>query len=389
MSRGTARLLLIGGGYAHLQVLEAAAHNRIVPGAVTLVSPHPRQLYSGMVPGYLAGRYTIDEVTVDLPAVMRRIGGQFREAAVRQLDPAARTVTLHDGTTLPWDVASVAIGDLPAGAAIPGVQEHTQRVKPINRLLELGAALDAAAQAAGPEPLQIMVAGAGGSGFELALAVRARLDRLGANRAIISLVDSSHTPLRDRGLATRNDAEIALRRGEITLRLSTAVDEVGADHVRLTGGRVIPVDLVIWAVGSEGPPLFRASPLATDARGFLTVGDTLAVPGCPGLFGAGDAVSIQGSSRASPSGVSIRRQGSVLAHNLGLAITRVDALPGASLAGSYSAYLPRPQTLSLLDCSNGTAIFSYSGFVTTAAWARWLKESIDRRSIRRFQRLYS
>jgi NADH dehydrogenase FAD-containing subunit len=370
-------------------VLEAIAHKRIAPGTVTLVSPHPRQLYSAMVPGYLAGRYTVDDVTVDLPAVMRSIGGQFRETSVQQLDAAAHTATLGDGTMLPWDVASVAVGSLPAEAAVPGLREHAQLVKPINRLLELGAALESAARTAGPEPLQIVVVGAGAAGFEAALAVRARLDQLGANRAIISLVDSSHTPLRDCGLAAREAAEIALRTAEITLRLSTAVEEVGPNYVRLTGGRVLPVDLVIWAVGTEGPPLLRSSGLPTDAHGSLLVDDTLAVPGCPGLFGAGDAASLPSSLRAHRSDVSAVRQGPVLAHNLGLALGALDDRTGAPLARPYSAYTPRPRMLALLNLSDGSAILSYGDFVTTTGWAMRLKDRIDRRFVRRFQRLHA
>jgi NADH dehydrogenase FAD-containing subunit len=381
MSRESAGLLLIGSGRPNLVVLENIARKRITLGAVTLVSPDPLQLCSGMAPGFVTGRHTIEDMTVDLPSLMRSIGGEFREGSVRGLDAAAHTATLDDGSTLPWDLASIAIGGLTTDAAVPGVRALAKFVKPISRLLELHAALDAAAQGAGPEPLQIVVVGGGSVGFEHALAVRAKLDQLGANRAIISLVDSTHTPLRDGGTTARNAAELALKKAEITLRLSSAVEEVGANHVRLTGGRLIPVDIVIWTVGTEAPPLFRASGLPTDAHGCLIVEDTLAVAGCPGLFGAGGSVSLRSNPRASRSGAFPERMGRVLAHNLGLA--------AGGRKGAATSYVPGSRAFTLLDLSNGSAIFGYRAFVITAGWALWLRDAIDRRLVRRFQRLYS
>ncbi|MEO8278170.1 MAG: hypothetical protein ABI564_00685 [Ideonella sp.] len=43
-------LLLLGGGHAHVHVLRELALQRMPAVQVSLVSPHLRQLYSGMVP---------------------------------------------------------------------------------------------------------------------------------------------------------------------------------------------------------------------------------------------------------------------------------------------------------------------------------------------------
>ena len=46
------QLLLLGGGHAHVQVLEALAREPLAGAQVTLVTPFARQIYSGMVPGW-------------------------------------------------------------------------------------------------------------------------------------------------------------------------------------------------------------------------------------------------------------------------------------------------------------------------------------------------
>ena len=49
------RVLLIGAGHAHLVVLRSLAQKPLYGARITLVSPFARQVYSGMLPGILAG----------------------------------------------------------------------------------------------------------------------------------------------------------------------------------------------------------------------------------------------------------------------------------------------------------------------------------------------
>ncbi len=374
------KLLLIGGGHAQLFVLEALAHRKIVADDVVLVSSHSAQLYSGMVPGLIEGRYELDQLTFDLVGLARAAGAKFLKDSATRIDAQARTVTLASGESLAYDVASIAIGGAPAAATIPGVAAHALFVKPIDRARALLPAIELAASNAGPEPLQVVVVGAGPTGIEIALALRARLDRLGANRAIITLVDSSNILLRQAGQAASDAAEAALKRGEVTLRLSTGIEEVGPAHVRVSGGRVIPADLVIWCAGTEAPALLRDSGLPVEAHGYLTVQNTLAVPGATGLYGAGDAVSLQYSPRLPKSGVNAVRQGPVLAHNVGVALGTGPSKP--------AFFRPDTRALALLNTGDGAAIASWSGLAFTGRWAMALKDRIDRRFMRRFQRLY-
>ena len=48
------KLLLLGGGHAHVHVLREMGRERFAAAEVTLVTPFARQVYSGMVPGVLA-----------------------------------------------------------------------------------------------------------------------------------------------------------------------------------------------------------------------------------------------------------------------------------------------------------------------------------------------
>ena len=381
------RLLLAGGGHAHLFVLEAMARGRFPDVALTVVSPDERQVYSGMVPGFVAGRYTFDDITFDLRAITAAVGGTFVRGRMRLIDASARLVELDDGSTLSYDVASVAIGSRGRGDTLPGVAAHAHRSKPIDQTVSIAAGLEALARTAGPEPLKVAIVGGGAAGIELALASRSRLDQVGAGRAIITLHDAGPALLAGHAPSAVDAVEAVLREREITVRTASRIDEVGSDYLRLSGGRVVPADLIIWATGPAAPAIFAESNLSTDSAGFLLVDDHLAAVGTSGLFGAGDAVTLQSAPRTPKAGVFAVRQGPVLAHNLGIALSVAGKLETGTGEPSGRPYRPPLRALSLLNLGDGRAILSYGTTVLVGRWAMKLKHWIDTRFMRRFQRL--
>src|SRR5882724_3352192 len=84
------RLLLAGGGHAHLGVLHDFARAPLVDTDITLVSPFPRQVYSGMLPGWIAGHYELDECVVQLAQLAARAGARCHLAHIARIDLATR-----------------------------------------------------------------------------------------------------------------------------------------------------------------------------------------------------------------------------------------------------------------------------------------------------------
>ena len=85
------RLLLIGGGHAHLFVLEALRNRRPEWSDsldVTLVSRDLHTPYSGMLPGLIAGHYRPKECHVDLLLLAAHANVSLVHAEVDRLDPS-------------------------------------------------------------------------------------------------------------------------------------------------------------------------------------------------------------------------------------------------------------------------------------------------------------
>jgi NADH dehydrogenase FAD-containing subunit len=92
------RLLLIGGGHAHVAVLaDWIAHGQPAGAQAVLLTPEPTLRYSGMVPGWIAGQHTSEAGLVDLVALARRAGAELVQDRCAAIDPDARTVTTAGG----------------------------------------------------------------------------------------------------------------------------------------------------------------------------------------------------------------------------------------------------------------------------------------------------
>lgn len=358
------RLVLVGPGHAHLFVLEALARARW-PGVETvLVSRGRTQLYSGRVPGYLAGQYALEALSFDLEALARAAGARLEPGGVTGLDADRRELRLGDGRTLTYDAASFDIGSLPAGDSVPGVREHAVSLKPLEGALSRLAS----SQEAGT----LLVVGGGAAGVELALCLQAR-----TGQPTVLLEDGDQVPRGASRAAARQVRELLERRG-IHLRLESRVTALEAGVAHLDSGERLAFGTCVWATGARAPELFTPSGAAVDAQGYLAVGDTLESPSHPGLFAAGDCAGFLSGQHVPKAGVYAVRQGPVLRHNLHVFL---------SGTGTPRPYRAQSGFLSLLNAGDGTAVGAWKGlaFHGRAMWR--LKDFIDGRFMERFQRL--
>jgi selenide,water dikinase len=373
--RAETRLLLVGAGHVHLEILRRLALEPTPELETTIVSLEERHFYSGMTPGYLAGQYTAADITSDVQAIARRAGVRCVIGCAARLDPAARQVTLQDGRTLPYDLVSFNIGSLLAGSDGPGAA-HAERIKPLHRVARLKERLDALADGDRTRPAHVVVIGAGAGGVEIAFAAAATLDR-GARAREITIVDRGPRILSNYGEPFQRLAERALRALGIRLRLGVEVGAVDADQVVLEGQGPLPSDLTVWLTGPQGAPLLRASGLPTEPRGFLWIEDTLRSVADPRVFAVGDCGTFTQFPAIAKSGVYAVREAPILWHNL-LASVRGQPLV---------SYRPQRSFLSILNTADGQALLRYKGFHSWSRWAWWLKDRIDRGFMRKYQRL--
>lgn len=361
------RLVLLGGGHAHVHVLKVLGDALDSAVSVTLITPVDMQVYSGMLPGYLAGHYGLDECGIVLPPLAARARASLVRSAGVLVNPAMREVICADGTVVPYDVLSIDIGSRPAIGQAKGVREHAIPVRPLESFVHAWErVLDRARRG---EVNSVSVVGAGAAGIEIAFAIDHRFRReCGKAAPHVRIITNAPVPVPEYSDAVRARLRRLARKRNIGSHVNGEVSEVGPGFVRLRDNIEFASEATFWVAGAAAPELFRDSGLRTDERGFLAVNDFMQSVSSPEVFGAGDCATSVDHPRAK-AGVFAVRAGPALAANL------LAALHGRPL----ERHVTRSRFLALLACGDKYAIGVYGPISFEGRWVwRW-KDRIDRR----------
>jgi len=366
-------LVLVGGGHSHVEVLRNWALDPAPGARLSVISDSARAVYTAMVPGYVAGQYSLAEIEIDVEQLARRSGAQWIEVTATGLDLRSRRLHLRHGAPLAYDTISFDVGSTVSDLDRPGVLEHTLPARPIGLFAHR---VEAILERIRRRPsCRLVVVGAGAGGVELACAFRARLNRLGLPGASLTLLErgSRILPGYPSSAARRVERHAAAHRIEIRCQVSVA--RVEDERLVLESGESVPCDAVVWVTGSASVSLFDGSALERDERGFVKVRATLQTVGHDDIFASGDCASLLADPRLPKAGVYAVRQGPILAGNLRARIVGERLRP----------YRPQRDFLSLLNLADGRAVASKWGLSAEGRWAWRLKNAIDRRFVRRYQ----
>src|SRR5260370_3357052 len=168
-------LVLVGGGHAHIQVLKRWAMAPVPGARLTLVVDRPIAVYSGMVPGFVAGQYSRDALEIDVRPLALRAGARCIVAAATGVDPTRRRLLLHGRPPIVYDTLSFDVRSTVARLRVPGAREHALPTPPIGEVVRPVGEVLAAAR--GRESFRVAVGGAGAGGGEGAVALTPRLPR--------------------------------------------------------------------------------------------------------------------------------------------------------------------------------------------------------------------
>jgi selenide,water dikinase len=366
-------LVLLGGGHAHVHVLKSFGM-RPLPGVrLTLISRDVETPYSGMLPGYVAGRYTLEECHIDLCRLARFAGARLIRDEAIGIDRGECRVLSRAHPPIRYDLLSIDIGSTPRPDLVPGAAEHAIAVKPIDRFARRWEAL--LERARQMRRLRLAVIGGGAGGVELALAAHYRLGQVLASGLEVSLVTREGLLPSHNARARRRFAHILAERG-IAVADRSPVVRVMPGLLICEGDREIVFDEALWVTEAGAAPWLSATGLPLDKGGFIAVDASLRAIGDNKIFAAGDVAAMVGHPR-DKAGVYAVRQGKPLAANLR------GALAGEKLGPA----VPQRRALALIGTGDGRAVASRGPFTAYGAPLWILKDWIDRRWMGRFRDL--
>jgi pyridine nucleotide-disulfide oxidoreductase family protein len=370
------KVVLVGGGHAHVQVLESLRRRPFRSADVTVVVDRPVALYSGMASGLIAGQYRVRELEIDLPALCAWAGAECIVDPMVEIDAGSRRLSLASGNRLAYDVASINVGSTVAGMELPGIRSAAIPTRPIGAMIrrteELVESLEGRTNGT---PCRLVVVGGGVGGIELAFAYREALRRSGREGVETTVVHAGDRILEGYPAGMVRRVEKAASPRGIEILCNREVRSATPDHVVMGNGDRRPHDVLVWVTGPASHGIVRRSGLPVDGRGFARIHSTLQAEGHDDLFAAGDCATLIDHPDTPKAGVYAVRQGPVLTHNIRAVL---DGRPPKT-------YRPQRGFLTLMNLGDKTALGAKWGFSFRGRWVMKLKDRIDRKFVSRFQ----
>jgi NADH dehydrogenase FAD-containing subunit len=364
------RLLLVGGGHAHLHLLERFHKIKLEGIEPILVSEHDIHYYSGMASGYVENIYTKEQASFDLAGMCERYGIEFIKETVTAIDPVNRKVRLRSGNEISFDILSLDTGSGLVGENIPCVKENAVFVKPLNNLRIIKERVEKIYSSS----FRIVVVGAGAAGIEISLALRAGMKREGKFAKIV-IVERKNEILQgyDKKIVKAIWKKLAVN--DIGMIVGEKIEAADKGRIFLTLGKEQAYDILVWATGPSANPMYKEAGLKTDKSGFVLVNKYLQALDYPYIFGAGDCVSFFDYDYVKKAGVYAVREAPYLYNNIVCFVENKQLIP----------YVPQKDYLSIISTGNRTGVMSLSGLVLSGRVPWMLKDKIDKRFVKKYK----
>lgn len=363
-------LVMLGAGHAHVHLLSTLATQPLAGVQITLVAPYPHQFCARMAPGFVAGHHALQDCVIPLEPYLKNTALTWLQRSATALDADARTVTLDDGSTLPYDILSIDSGPLLNKPKIeqmmPGAREHALFVLPLEPFGVLWPKVVALGQ---HKPLRVAVIGDSGTGFELACAVAHRLPASSVTLLTGDAQAGARYPC-----AVQHMVSQALKKRLITV-IQERVVGVTASEVTLSSGARLACDVPIITTDAQGPAWLQDSGLALDTEGFVAVDALQRSTSHPHVLVAVD-MATRADLALPRSDIDAERAAPPFSNNLRAVLAGIAPSPDT----------PQVKTLTLLSCGNRFAIASWGKWSAQGRWVWWLKDWLDRRAITTFKK---
>ncbi|AFZ55115.1 NAD(P)/FAD-dependent oxidoreductase [Cyanobacterium aponinum FACHB-4101] len=284
------KIVILGGGFGGLYTAIKLAQfpwQESNP-EIVLIDKNDRFLFSPLLYELITDEMQSWEVAPSYYELLSNTSIRFLQDTVTEIDDTARQISLKNNGDLSYDYLVMALGGKTPVNQVSGASdfaipfrtlEDAYRVKEKLRVLENSDL----------EAIRVVVVGGGYSGVELALKVA---DRLG-KRGKIRIVDRGSEILSDSPEFNRKTAEKALRDRTIWTDLETEVTNITEKDISLSYKNqidTIPVDLVLWTVGTKPVMLEKKFPFATNAQGKIEINSYLQVKDNSVVWALGDLV---------------------------------------------------------------------------------------------------
>ncbi|WP_028785175.1 NAD(P)/FAD-dependent oxidoreductase [Thalassobacillus devorans] len=296
----TTKVILVGGGHAHLHVIRTMIEERADQVELLLISRSSFQVYSPMLAGYAEGNYTKDQVQIDLRKLCSKAKVPFIQREAAYIDTGKRKLVCKDGAVYPFDILSLDIGAKNPQKLL-GENDSKDRdiFKQIDTLRESHSPLIVSEDALGVELALAIQA------YKRRLSKKGHVRLLGENRLCQSEAQWTHQKI----LRILKKHNVQVWEGE-------SIQATHDDHLLTEKNNKIRFTEVFWHGRPAPGPIYERSSLPTNENGFVENLSTLQVKDHPYIFAVGDGTALGSKSKHADSEGHAVKQGELLWKNI-------------------------------------------------------------------------
>ncbi|MFO7029705.1 FAD-dependent oxidoreductase [Limnospira fusiformis CCALA 023] len=289
MTEQPTRICILGGGFGGLYTALRLTQLPWLPTQtpeITIVDSRDRFVFAPLLYELVTGELQAWEIAPPFQQLLQDTPIRFIQGTVADIDITAQQVQLQDGQFLDYDRLVLAMGGETPIDIVPGAQQYAipfRRVEDAYRLQQRLRLLEAS----DAEKIRVAIIGGGYSGVELACKLAERLGKRGRLR----LVDRGEEILKSAPDFNREAAQKALSERQVWLDLETTVKSLDAESITLEYRDqvdTLPVDIVMWTVGTQTPDIVRSLPLKQNSEHQIIINPKLQVIEHPEIFALGD-----------------------------------------------------------------------------------------------------
>lgn len=342
-------LILAGAGHGHIQILGNLQKRDLGNLKVIVITNYDRQFYSGMLPGYINGSFSIEDVSFKVEDYCQNPNIELIFDVITEIDKNEnKVITLKSEYS--FDYLCMNLGSASIERFGPPTKD-LQYVKPIYGFKNL--------KDLEPGVKDLLIVGSGASGIEIALAYKSKYRNLN-----VTLVDRNKDILPQFNKRTRKIARKLLANANIKTLLNTQVTNI-KDNVAYYKDGTIEFDKALISTGVTGVDI-KYKGFEVDENNFVKVDSKLFAS--DNILAMGDMVHLKDFPHTPKAGVFAIRMAPIIVNNV------LNLIEGKR---DYKTYIPQKTYLQIINTSDEKAILSYGPFAMHNKLAMKLKNKID------------
>ncbi len=301
----SSKVIIVGAGYGGLRAAELLARQTHL--SILLIDKNPYHYMQTEVYGYIAGRFELSDIVIDLESFTRGLGDnvRFLQTTVTGINPQKRLVQTET-ESYKYDYAIIATGARTHFFPfIEGAREHTHGIKDLMRAFTFRQAFEErimmrlqnkALKRAGD--LQIAVAGAGLSGVEIAAEMAYSLKKLekilsfSDKEITIYLIDAAPTVLPGMDPWLVETTQKRLETLGVQIKTNHPIRKIGDRTITFADNTELHFDFVIYTAGIKAADLIEKIDAPKNRLAQIIPDPWLRLPGNEQTFVIGDSAQI-------------------------------------------------------------------------------------------------